>query len=74
MSKQTPARRLSAADVRALRRAGQRELKRWARVEPDPERQRRSADLRQALRVLREFRGGCELRPICEEDHGQGSG
>jgi hypothetical protein len=68
MSRHTPARRLGAADVRALRRAGQRELKRLAKVELDPERQRRCAELREALGVLRQFRDGCELHPICDEE------
>jgi hypothetical protein len=67
MSGHAPARRLSAADVRPLRRAGQRELKRLAKVELDPERQRRCAELREALQVLRQFRDGCEQHRICDE-------
>jgi hypothetical protein len=60
----TSATRLSAAQIRAVRRAGQRQLTRWAKLEPDDESRQRSTDLRQALRTLRMFRDGCELHPI----------
>lgn len=67
MGRQIPARRLSAADIRVLRRAGQRELKRSAKAELDPERERRCAELRRALAILRQFRDGCELHAIYDE-------
>jgi len=74
MSNGRSAPRLGAAEIRAIRRAGQRQLKRWAKAELDPDKQRQGADLRQALRVLRQFRDGCELHPICDEDQRQESG
>jgi hypothetical protein len=74
MSNDGPARRLGAAEIRATRRAVQRQLTRWAKADLDPDRQRQVADLRQALRVLRQFRDGCELHPIGDEDQRLGSG
>jgi hypothetical protein len=55
---------LSAAQVRAIRRAAQRQLTRWAKLQADDETRRRSTELREALHTLRMFRDGCELRPI----------
>ncbi len=66
MSRAKSAPRLSAAEVRALRRAGQLQLKRWAKAELDAEGQQRGAELRQALRTLRMFRDGCELHPLSD--------
>jgi hypothetical protein len=66
--------RLGAAEIRAIRRASQRQLTRWGKAELDPDKQRQCADLRQALQVLRHFRDGCELHPIRDEDPGPGAG
>jgi hypothetical protein len=64
---------LSAAEVRAIRRAAQRQLTRLAKLDADAAAERRSAELRQALRPLRMFRDGCELHPIDDREHGHGS-
>jgi hypothetical protein len=64
---------LSAAEIRAIRRAAQRQLTRWARLDADDDAERRSAELRQALRTLRLFREGCELHPISERERRRAS-
>jgi len=64
---------LSAAEVRAIRRAVQRQLTRWAKLELDADAERRSSELRQALHTLRMFRDGCELHPIGDRECGSGS-
>jgi hypothetical protein len=63
---------LSAAEIRAIRRAAQRQLTRWAKLELDADAERRSTELRQALQTLRMFRDGCELHPIGDREHGRG--
>jgi len=72
MSNGGSAPRLGAAEIRAIRRAGQRQLTRWAKADLDPDKQRQRAELRQALGVLRQFRDGCELHPIGDEDQRPG--
>lgn len=64
MTRRAPTARLSAAQIRAVRRAVQRQLTRSAKLEADDEARQRSSDLRQALRALRMFRDGCQLHPI----------
>jgi hypothetical protein len=62
--------RRGAAEVLALRRAGQRQFKRWEKVDLDADELQRCADLRRALRALRGCRDGCELHPIGQEGPG----
>lgn len=67
MTSATPGRRLSAAEIRAIRRAIQLQLKRWGKAGLGAEQQQRAAELRRALRTLRMFRDGCELRTSATE-------
>jgi len=73
MTSTEPPLRLGATEVRALRRAAQRQLTRWAKLQPDPDRQQHATELRSALQTLRAFRDGCELHPISDGEHGRGS-
>ena len=60
-----PVRRLSAIELKVLKIAAHRQLRRWNNIELRGELRRpeRRDSLRRAVRVLDEFPAGVELRP-----------
>ncbi len=53
---------LSAEEIKAVKFAVRRQLRRWRDQDLAPERRLRREHLAGALGVLEQFRGGCELR------------
>jgi hypothetical protein len=53
---------LSTDEIKAVKFAVRRQLRRWRDRELEPERRRRREHLAGALNVLEEFPDGCELR------------
>lgn len=64
-----PVRRLSAIELKVLKIAAHRQLRRWNNIELRGELRRpeRRDSLRRAVRVLDEFPAGVELRPAEHE-------
>lgn len=54
----------SGEEIKAIKFAVRRQLRRWRGRELDPERQQWRADLAVALQLLEEFPAGCELRKL----------
>ncbi|MGH2941445.1 MAG: hypothetical protein ACRDLN_01530 [Solirubrobacteraceae bacterium] len=67
-----PRRRLSRAELDALRFAGRRQLARWSsKPQLSPNQQAQRGALKQAVRILEDdaFTGGCDLHVPDEEKH-----